>query len=139
MPVSVVSGVAVGLFAVGVASLEFTPLLRRLAGWPNLVARFGPPPPLPYSKLGKATLARHVGAPALLLASTKGLIVMPAFRFWRAPHPVLVPWANVAVRPARTGLFKVQFPIAGIEGVSLWLRHHVARRLQAVRPGAGAA
>jgi hypothetical protein len=136
---SVVTGVAVGLLGAGVAAFEFTPLFRRLAGWPRLAARFGPAPALPYSKVGNATLAWHIGAPALLLACANGLIVMPAFTFWRSPHPVLVPWASVPERPVRSGLFKVQFPIAGTAGVSLWLNRHVAKRLQAVRPGAGAA
>ena len=133
-------GVALGILGACAALLIFPPLFERIAGWPQLLARFDPSPANLAGSLGYASLGRVITIPVRLGASPQGLCVTGSlFPPWRSKRSVLIPWELVSQRGTARLLFGTCFVVAMSPKIHIFARPGLANRLHSHLVSTGAA
>lgn len=130
--------VALGFLGVFVALFLIPPLFARLAGWPQLAARFAPAPASPVTRIGYATLGTLSTTPVKLGASAQGLVLSQVFAPFRFVPPLLIPWHGVREEASRISFLVVPFSFPPQRKPMLFLKPHVARLLRPYLAGGGA-
>ena len=134
------AGPLLGLLGAFVALFVFPPLFEKLAGWPQLVLRFGAAPPGHSTSLGYASLGRVMSIPVTLGSSPQGLVITGSyFPPWRTKHVALVPWSQISQRGTHGSLFGTRFVVAANQEFWLFAKPRVAERLRASLASSGAA
>ena len=134
------AGPLLGLLGAFVALLVLPPLFEKLAGWPQLLFRFGTGPVEPSTSLGYASLGPFISIPVTIGSSPQGLVITGSyFPPWRTKHVALVPWSQISQRGTHGSLFGTRFVVAANQEFWLFAKPRVAERLRASLASSGAA